>query len=30
MCDAMKNAWVYLNQSSEPIAVELWAIIGWE
>jgi len=26
----MKNAWVYLNQSTEPIAVELWAIIGWE
>jgi hypothetical protein len=26
----MKNAWVYLYQSSEPIAIELWAIMGWE
>jgi len=26
----MKNAWVYLNQSTEPIAIELWAIMGWE
>lgn len=25
----MDTAWVYLNQSTEPIAAELWAIIGW-
>ena len=23
-------AWIYLHKDSEPIAAELWAIMGWE
>jgi hypothetical protein len=25
-----KAAWAYLFKDSEPIAAELWAIMGWE
>jgi hypothetical protein len=25
-----KAAWAFLSKDSEPIAAELWAIMGWE